>query len=221
MWTKSNSTWRVALLCNIRKIFTDSLWESMILVMSDDGKNVRGDDVLDAGEVTGRAHVQSGTGRCGDASRWVKLGFVAVVILAAAMIYLKQRGGPAMTDEWGTDLSAGLSRAQASGCRAIVFFVSDPMGEPDRWVIDNVLTMGENRKIISEGKYVCIRVAVPSLSTGDVTRRYNVTKLPTLLLLDSSGAELNRREVKLGQVELRNGFLDCAVIQRSSADLGK
>ena len=49
--------------------------------------------------------------------------------------------------------------------------------------------------------------------SGDLAKRYKLTKLPTMVILDANGKELNRREGFIGEVEFRRGFLDLTKIE--------
>ena len=78
----------------------------------------------------------------------------------------------------------------------------------------NEITLGkkENKKALIDGKFILTKVVVPPSLDDAFAREHQIGKLPTWLLLDSKGDELNRREGYIGEIEFRKGFLDCQMV---------
>ena len=58
---------------------------------------------------------------------------------------------------------------------------------------------------------------VPKAVTGvgsELADKYHIVRLPTILLLDTDGKELNRRTGFVGELDVRNGFLNLAVVEK-------
>jgi hypothetical protein len=138
--------------------------------------------------------------------RWVRLAFVAATLIVIAAIYYKQRVGFSLPG-WGSDLSAALAQAKAEDRPVLAFFVSSPPDETSRWLVGN--TIPKNAQAIDQGKFIKVLVKVGNLSKSQDALRYRVTNMPTMLVIGPDGAEKNRREGTIGELEFRNGFLDC------------
>ncbi len=137
--------------------------------------------------------------------RLIKLGFIAAVILAGVLIYLNQRGGRKLG--WGTDLDWALRAARKSKRSVLIYFTSNPRSATGEWNIGGTLRKGA--QTIEELKLFCVEVKLPVSLDNDLARKYRITKLPTMVLLDPYGKELNRRVGKVGQMEFQTDFLKC------------
>jgi len=158
------------------------------------------------------AGAPSGRGRTKD--RRVKMGFLAAVIVAGAVVYLHQRAGPALPD-WGTDLPAALQQAQTENRPVLVFFLTSPPSTTARDMADKTLQRPQNRQAIEKGKFIRVKVTVGSMDS-DVARKYALKALPTMMVLGPQGKELNRREGFIGELDFRNGFLDLSEVRAPS-----
>jgi len=144
--------------------------------------------------------------------RWVKIGFLVVLIIVAAAIWYWHRQPPTMKG-WGRDLDAALRQAVAERRQLLVFFISSPPSDTARRMVRTTLAVPENRKRLNEGPFVKVKVEVDSLKS-QLAGKYTLRKLPTMLLLSPDGVELNRREGFIGEVDFRNGFLDLTNVQK-------
>jgi len=145
--------------------------------------------------------------------RWVKRLFLLATVAAVVAVYLLQRSGPGMPD-WPGDLPAVLVRAKAENRPVLVFFHSSPPSATAQRLASTTIVM--NAAAIQKGRFLTARVAVPGLGS-DIARQYRLTELPTLILLDRSGKETNRRTGFVGEVPFRSGFLDNKDVQAPPA----
>ncbi len=144
------------------------------------------------------------------ADRWVKLGFLAVVLVLGFWLWQQGRKGadlgwPIVTGEKA--FQEKLDEAKKDTRSVVVYFTSNPRSLDGN---ENVgyIRKGQNHKAIEKGNYLCVEVKLPDALKTDLAKRYNITKLPTMLRLDSDGKELNRRIGRIGQLDFRRGFLD-------------
>lgn len=139
--------------------------------------------------------------------RVIKLAFVVVTLAVVAMLYGLQRRGLSLPG-WGNDLPAALAQAAREGRPVLAFFVSSPPGYTSRELTKN--TIPKNAQAIEHGRFITVVVKVSNLSRSEPANRYGITKLPTMLVIGPDGAEKNRREGFIGELEFRTGFLDCS-----------
>lgn len=135
--------------------------------------------------------------------------FLVAVLLAIVAIWYIQRRGPELPD-WGSDLGNALQVAQSANRKVVLFLMSSPPGEIDRWLVKATLAQPGNQQALNKANVV--KVKLETSLNSDLAKKYRVTELPTMLLLDPAGKELNRRAGKIGEVDFRNGFLDCSKI---------
>jgi hypothetical protein len=148
--------------------------------------------------------------RAGKSDRWVKVGFVMVAAVVGTWIYMSFQTETFMKG-WPEDLNAALADANQTNRRVLAVFISDP---PNAEADENAkfaLGKPHNQQAIQDGKFARVKVTVNSLNS-DLARRYKLTHLPTMLILDAKGNELNRREGIVGEVPFMHGFLDLAEI---------
>ncbi len=141
----------------------------------------------------------------------VKLVFLVVIVGVLAFLYWKQTRGYEGVD-WPTDLAAQKTTAAKEDRKLLVYFTASTPSDDDKRMAQVTLAKKENRSEIEKGRFVLAKVVVKSDLTDDVAREYKIKKLPTFLILDPKGKELNRREGLIGEVPFRNGFLDCKEI---------
>jgi len=138
-----------------------------------------------------------------------KLIFLAVIALAVILVYMSQQSGAELPN-WPGDLSAALAKAGQEDRKVLVFFAGSPPSATARRM--SRTTLDKNRKQIRQGKF--IQVLLQVTKTDDLAKRYNISALPTFLLLDAQGNELNRRVGFVGQGKFSIGFLDCSDVKK-------
>lgn len=146
--------------------------------------------------------------------RAVKLGFLAALTVIAAAVWWHQRSGP-QWPRWRIDLPAALADARANRRRVLLLFLADPPGHFARELKRHTFAKKKNRQAVEEGRFIPVRVSLATDLRSDLARDYRIRKLPTLLILDSEGKELNRREGAdiCPEVPFRKGFLDLTDVQ--------
>lgn len=136
--------------------------------------------------------------------RWVKIGFLAVLVAGGLGVYMVQRRGPQLKD-WGEDLPSALAQAQEEGRKVLLLAMSYPPSQIARTLATT--TIPKNVKAIRQHNLILVKITLSSSLRSATARQYHIKKLPTMLLLDPKGNELNRREGLIGEVEFRSDFL--------------
>lgn len=136
--------------------------------------------------------------------RWVKIGFLIVLVAAGVALWLWQRRDPQLTG-WGRDLSAALRQAKAGNRTVLVFFTDTPMSWEDKHAVKNVVTTPRTASALD--KSPCVRVHLSIHDNRAEARTYKVESTPTYLLLDSSGRELKRVSGLMNDVTFINTVL--------------
>jgi thioredoxin-related protein len=156
-----------------------------------------------------KEHRQSS--QAGRSDRWVKIGFLVVTVVIATVIW-KYLQTETFLKGWPEDLSAALADAKQTDRRVLMVFVSNPPNADAVRNADFALGKPQNKAAIQEGKFARVKVVVNSLDS-DLARQYKLTHLPTMMILDPNGKELNRREGVVGEVPFLHGFLDLTEVQ--------
>jgi len=143
------------------------------------------------------------------ADRRVRLGFLAVLIALGAGVYFLLQRGKTVLKSWPADLDTVLSQARAEDRKVVAIFLSSPPSEMTRRMAATTLRKPHNQRAIAEGRFLRVKVTLPTSLKSALARRYKIRKLPTTLVLDPGGRELNRREGMIGEVPFREEFLSC------------
>lgn len=138
--------------------------------------------------------------------KWVKLGFVVLLIAAAVAVYSMQTRELKIAG-WGDDFTAALDQARADNRMVVALFVKKPPSATAREIRTRV-GRSANRKAIEQGNF--IPVVVTTSADADLAKRYKVTTFPTLLVILPDGRERNRAEGNVGEVPFRQQFLENA-----------
>ncbi len=139
--------------------------------------------------------------------RWVKIGFLGVLVAVGLTLWLWQRRDPQLTG-WGRDLSVALQQAKAGNRTVLVFFTRRPMSWEDKHAVKNVVTTARTASAL--GKSACVRVHLSIDNDKAEAKTYRVESTPTYLLLDSSGKELRRLSGLTNDVTFINTVLGAA-----------
>ena len=138
--------------------------------------------------------------------RWVKIGFVVLLLVAVAAVFMIQRRGMEIKG-WGKDLDAALKQAESENRLVVVFFVNSPPSTTAKAIKKHKLKQG-NEQGLKDGKFIPVIVELSSSLDSDIAKRYQVRELPTLMVLTSRGKERNRSVGNLGEVPFREQFLE-------------
>ena len=144
-----------------------------------------------------------------------RLIFLGIALVVAVVLFrVVQRGTPDLPG-WDEDLQAALQRGPTENRPIIVFFMNSPSPtEAGRTLMKVALSKKQNKKAMNDGKYLRVRVKMDRGARKKWSERFNITKLPTLLILAPNGEELNRRTGNVGEVPFRSEFLSCRVVQK-------
>lgn len=134
------------------------------------------------------------------ADRRMKLVFLAILILAAVMIYWFQRK-PTRIAGWSIDFPSALAQAQQKNTRMLVLFTWSPPGVEDRRLIADTLQNPETLKVLNHLRYVQVHLGYSENKV--LAESYNVRTqdLPVVLVLDAQGKELRRSSGFLREIE--------------------
>jgi len=147
---------------------------------------------------------QKQSGKRSGTDRWVKIGFIGVLVAVGLAVYMMQRRGPQLRG-WGEDLPSALAQAQEEGRKVLLLAMSHPPSQIGRTLATT--TIPKNGKAIKEQNLILVKITLSSSLRSATATQYRIKRLPTMLLLDPKGNELSRREGAIGEVEFRNNFL--------------
>lgn len=133
----------------------------------------------------------------------VKLIFLLIMVAIAVTVWFVQNRGLPL--DWPDDIDAAMTQAKEEDRRVLAFFISSSPSESARNMGKITLNASENKEAIKNGNF--IKVKVETSLKSDVAEKYNVTTLPTMLILAPDGKELNRREGFVTQTEFPEDFL--------------
>lgn len=146
--------------------------------------------------------------------RWVKLGFLAVLLGAMVWITYHQLRGPSLG--WPTDLNQALAQAKAENRRVVVFVRSFPIGEQDKWMIAGPLSKPGNREALEKGNFLLVELVLDK--SADWAKRYGVTTTPTTLVIAPDGDSFHKQEGKIGELAFRQEFLEAPLTEKVRTD---
>ena len=135
--------------------------------------------------------------------RWVKFGFLAVVLIVAAVIYIRHRVGVGSGEAWRTDLDATLAEARKSNRPVLVLFRPKALDDDTNFVRgEKGVTYPSVRKAVENGNYLCVEVKLDEALTSAAARKYKLKKLPTVIVLSPAGKVLQRAAGRVGHADL-------------------
>ena len=153
--------------------------------------------------------------------RWVKLGFLAAVIIVAAVIYIRHRVGVGPGEAWRSDLDATLAEARKSNRPVLVLFRPKALDEDTNFVSgEKGLTCPSVREAVEKGNYPCVEVKLGGALTSTAAAKYKVRKLPTVIVLSPQGKVLEREPGRVGHARLAEMLLARAGRPASSPAAG-
>jgi hypothetical protein len=138
--------------------------------------------------------------------RWIKIGFVLVLIAVALAVYMFQQRDLRI-EGWGDDLDAALAQAGDQKRMVVALFVSTPPSETALTIAKRRIPMPDNIKALKDGKFIPVVVSLDDELDSDLAKKYKLTELPTLMVLRPDGSERNRNEGMIGEVDFRQQFL--------------
>ena len=127
-------------------------------------------------------------GKKSSKDRWVKIGFLVVIVAVAGVLYFKHRSSPPM-EGWGDDWPAALGQARRDNAKVLAFFTRSPMGHEDRQFLDQRLKHHKVTTVLDKLDYVKVRLNTSKHKA--LAEKYGITDTPALLVVDADGKELD------------------------------
>ena len=126
-------------------------------------------------------------GKKSSKDRWVKIGFLVVILAVAAGIYIKHYID-SKTEGWGGDWPAALGQARQDNAKVLAFFTRSPMSYDDREFLDQRLKHSKVTTVLDKLDYVKVRLNTSKHKA--LAEKYGITDTPALLVVDADGKEL-------------------------------
>ncbi|HAU37719.1 MAG TPA: hypothetical protein DCX07_08390 [Phycisphaerales bacterium] len=142
--------------------------------------------------------------------RWVKLGFVAVIVIVVAVVYLVQQKAPEL-EGWSSDLPGALAAAKERQTQVLLVFTNNPPSQEDRSFIEKCLTWRTTRNVLTHLGYERVHLTIADHPSA--AQRYQVSNVPAVLLLDSAGTILKQRSGYMSDLAFCNEFLGISVAE--------
>ena len=97
-----------------------------------------------------------------------------------------------------------------------MFFMNSAPGAMARRLAQNIIPKKANSQAIEDGGFLKVKVKLKGGIRADLAKQYHVTELPTMIILNPYGVELNRCGGSIGEVPFRDGFLNLTKINKPS-----
>ena len=132
---------------------------------------------------------------------------LAVVVLTGivAWVVVKRQSQPTFPPYWEDDLVRAAAKGRAEGRPVLALFHGWPLREASEKLIQDVL-MGEGREETFR-KYRYILVHVSTSTRAPLAVKWKIDKLPTTVILDSSGREIRRYSGYMDAPQFWNEFV--------------
>ncbi|HET6430514.1 MAG TPA: hypothetical protein VFJ30_19035 [Phycisphaerae bacterium] len=155
---------------------------------------------------------QSPTPRKRSSNRHAKLVLLAAVLIVLAFFYVKSIRDPDMPKGFTTDLAAARQKARGEIRPMLILFWSPKVettatghllgekGLPHKSVVE----------AIEKGKYICVAVKLDRNLQSAPAKEFQITRVPTLLVLSSMGAERARLEGSVGHASIEAALVESA-----------
>ena len=141
--------------------------------------------------------------RKSSADRWVKLGFLVVLLGAGAAVYWLQRKTPDLSARWSRDLDATLVQARQENVRVLVFLHTRRADHDTRRMISESLKHDLVLKAVERRKCLQAVVEVEGPLSPDLAKRYNLKSLPAVVVLSPEGKVLVGQEGFVGPADIQ------------------
>ena len=140
--------------------------------------------------------------------RWVKVGFLVVVVAVSVLIYKRQAAEPKLPG-WGTDLPAARGQAREKVTKVLVLFTESPMRHGDKRLVTD--TLNRSRTALNNLGYPRVHLRIREHKA--MAERYGATSHPFLLLRDAEGKVVKKYSGFMSKEKFRSDFLDVSSSQ--------
>jgi len=139
----------------------------------------------------------------GKAERYVKLGFLVVVLAVVGWLIARQYLGTSLTG-WSGDLNAALQQAARENRRIVALTYDSPNDLEYEKMRENVAKLG-NAKALEEAGV--IKVHTRLAMSDPLAVKYKVSRFPATLLIAPDGTLITCWTGYIGEVAFRKEFL--------------
>jgi hypothetical protein len=148
-----------------------------------------------------------------------KAVFLALAVGISLAVYFGFGRGQTLLPGWPTEIDQALAQAKAENRRVLALFISTPPGQTTLRLAREVLGKTPNPRNIAKGRFIKVKVRVDSAAKDAMSKRFGITRVPTVVIFGADGVELNRREgdAALGQMSFSDGFLDLKDVRKPAS----
>jgi hypothetical protein len=148
-----------------------------------------------------------------------KAVFIVLAVGIAMAVYFGFGRGQGLLPDWPTNVDQALTQAKTEDRRVLALFLAIPPDETTGRLVRDTISREPNPQNISKGRFIVVKVKVDTAAQDATSKRFGITRLPTVLILGPDGTELNRREgsAALGQLPFSNGFMDLKDVRKAGA----
>ena len=137
-------------------------------------------------------------------SRWVKLGFICLIVAIMAVVSYVQLKDPVLKG-WGTDWDKAVEQAQTKGVNIIAMVTSSPMRHMDKRMIKENMHRPSVVSALEQIGYV--KVHLNTADHGELAKKHGVGEKPAFLIIDSGGKLLKSQEGLVNDATFIHVFL--------------
>lgn len=132
-----------------------------------------------------------------------KIIFLGVVIVLAFLVFKNQQRDVTFSDFWSRDLDATLKKASAEKRKVMVFFMARRQNRTSVRMIKDSLEKDQIvRSQLTRSKYLPVVAIVDRTLKDEISKKYEIKELPTLMVLSHDGKILDRRPGFTGHADV-------------------
>ena len=142
------------------------------------------------------------TGPGSKRDRFIKIGFLVVLIVGVVLIYLYQRN-PTTGLDWSKDYDAVLKEGPDQQKPVILLFMASPPGADTKLLVRKIQSKSSIGNALKKHDYLkAVAIVSNNLQKDDIARKFKIKKLPTVIVFSPKGDEVDRREGYFGDGEM-------------------
>ena len=148
------------------------------------------------------------------ADRWVKMGFLVVILAVVAVLYFHGRGGMELPGRWRGDVAATVELAKREGRPVLIFLhrkrPTHDAREMAKPTDNKSLRQSQVQDALMEHDYLCAHGVVKDRRITLAGQELNFEKMPALVVLDRDGRVVAREEGFVGHDALTQMLVEAA-----------